>query len=83
MKGHVEGFARILPVEQPWEENQVGGAADGQKLGQGLNQGEYDRLKKRHECVDVLCRRLRSRRDFGRPQLGRDAAGDGNLSERL
>ena len=33
----------------------------GQKLGQGLNQGEYDRLKKRHECVDVLCRGLGSR----------------------
>jgi hypothetical protein len=41
-------------MEQPREENQVGGAADGQELGQSLNQGEYDRLKKRHECVDVL-----------------------------
>jgi hypothetical protein len=82
VQSDVEGFARILPMEQPREENQVGGAADGQKLGQGLNQGEYDRLKKRHECVDVLCRRQGDRRDFGRSRLARDAA-DGNLSERL
>ncbi len=79
---YVESFARILPMEQPREENQVGGAADGQKLGQGLNQGENDRLKKRHVCVDVLWGRKGDRRNFGRPRSWRDAI-DGNLSERL
>src|SRR3984957_684422 len=69
-------------MEQPREEDQVGGAADGEKLGQGLNQGEYDRLKKRHECFGVLCGRRGNRRDFGRPRLGRDAT-DSDLSERL
>src|ERR1700722_7792606 len=63
-------------MEQPREEDQVGGAADGEKLGQGLNQGEYDRLKKRHECFGVLCGRRGNRRDFGRPRLGRDATED-------
>jgi hypothetical protein len=60
----------------------VGSAADGQELGQGLNQGEYDRLKKSHECFGVLWGRKGDRQNFGRPQLRRDAT-DGNLSERL
>jgi len=35
----------------------VGGAADGQKFGQCLDQGEDDRLKKRHVRLGILCDR--------------------------
>ena len=54
---HVERFARVLPMEQPREKNKVGGAADGQKFGQCLDQGEDDRLKKRHVRLGILCDR--------------------------
>ena len=42
---HVERFAGVLPMEQPREEDEMGGAADREKLGEGLDQGEDDRLK--------------------------------------
>src|ERR1700729_1430385 len=35
------------PRGEPWHENQVRGAADGQKFGETLDDGQYDRLPKK------------------------------------
>ena len=58
MERYVKSFAWIGPVQEPGKENKVRGAADGKKFGQGLHQGEDDRLNQRHGVLDVLLRRL-------------------------
>ena len=45
MQGDIKGEARILPLEQPWDENQMGGAGDWKELGQPLHGTQDNRLK--------------------------------------
>jgi hypothetical protein len=45
MQGDIEGEARVLPFEQPWHENQMGGTGDWKELGQPLHGAQDDRLK--------------------------------------
>jgi len=63
----VEGLAWIGPVQEPGEEDEVGGAAHGEKFGEPLHNGEDDRLNQGHGTLGFLLRRLRcgcSRQDF-------------------
>ena len=49
MHRHVEGQALVLVAEQVGSQNQVGGAGDGQELGEPLHQGQDDDLQDFHE----------------------------------
>jgi hypothetical protein len=45
---HIKRFARVLPMQEPREKNQMRGAADGEKLSKSLHKGENNRLDERH-----------------------------------
>ena len=48
MEGHIESESRFGPVEEPRDQDQVGGAADGKDLGQPLERAEYGSMGKVH-----------------------------------
>ena len=48
VQGDVKQQALVFPAQQPGNEDQVRGAADGQKFRRGLHQGQDHRLKQGH-----------------------------------
>jgi hypothetical protein len=48
MEGDIEGESRLGPVEKPGYENEMGGAADGEDLGEALDCAEKSRVKRIH-----------------------------------
>ncbi len=49
----IECQARVLPTEEPRDEHQMGGAANGQEFGERLDYGKNNRLIDGHEVAIV------------------------------
>ena len=59
MQGDIEGQSSVFPAQQPRREGQMRGAADGQKLRDGLYQRKNNYLIDGHDgrmdSITVLC----------------------------